>query len=592
MGLALRIGLSASLLACSCGDDAHSPGGPAPFKPDVECPGPACPDTGDTSLLVGYARASINPTAANMTVDPFAAFANWIDSNCNDTWNPGETGDELRPVGAWMAGYGSGRPAVGIHDDDGLDVRAIVIRTHGLTIALAELDLVGYFYDEIQKIRDLVRQSGDRIDLVLVGSTHVHEGPDSVGIWGRDDGHSGIDPKYDDFLNHAVAQTIHDALGRLEPATVTIGSARTEDAGGDMKPYVADTRDPVIIDNTLTVLRFDRLDGTPLTALVNWSSHPEIEGGNNHLISADYVNYLRQGLERGFVRLGTTYPPLAPDVLFMQGEVGGLLTGLHTHPIGDDGQPVALCHQPQHPPAAGCPDGSGGTHPVTPDDCFAGARAQGHGVAAFAHKALAQGAVTVAQLQPAWRSKSFRIYVDNVRYQVAFLAGLFMDTRALNNWDRTRPIDRDNTPQVDSEVTYLRLGPVSLVTVPGELFPELFVGGYHGEHSGSYQIIQANNTNPPNLAKAPPPPYVCDLMEGDFRMAFGLTDDFLGYIVPDYDFELGSTPYVTEAPGDHYEETNSVGDRGEPAIIDTLRKLVTYGRPGSPEMLATPCPGR
>jgi len=290
--------------------------------------------------------------------------------------------------------------------------------------------------------------------------------------------------------------------------------------------------------------------------------------------------------------MGTTYPPLAPDVLFMQGEVGGLLTGLHTHPIGDDGQPVALCRLPQHPPAAGCPDGHGGLMQVTPDECFAAARAQGHGVAAFAHKALAQGAVSVTQLTPAWRSKAFRIYVDNVRFHAAYLGGLFGTTRTFYNWDQTRPIDRNNTPQVGSEETYLRLGPVSMVTVPGELFPELFIGGYQGEHAGSYQLIQSNNPNPPDLSKAPAPPYVCDLMEGEFRMAFGLTSDFLGYIVPDYDFQLGSDPYLTEAPGDHYEETNSLGDRGQDAIIGTMKQLITYGRPGTPEMLATPCSGR
>jgi hypothetical protein len=578
-------------LAVACSSD---PGGVKNgFIPDVICPGPGCRDSGDTQLQVGYARTSINPTADNMTADPFAAFANWVDTNCNDQWDPGETGNDTMPAGAWMAGYGSGRPALGVHADDGLDARVIVLRTHGLTIALAELDLVGYFYDEIQKIRDLVKQNGDPVDLVLVGSTHVHEGPDSVGIWGRDDGHSGVDLKYHDFLNHAVAQTIHAALGKLEPAVVTIGSAKTEDAG-DMSPYVADTRDPVIIDNTLTAMLFKRPDGTPITALINWSSHPEIEGGRNHLISADYVNYLRQGLERGFTRMGRTYPSLAPDVLFINGEVGGLLTGLHTHPIGDDGQPVALCGQPQHPPAAGCPDGQGGMRQVTPDDCFAAAVAQGHGVAAFAHKALANGATTVSDLPPVWRTKKFVIYVDNVRFQIAFLAGLFMDTRSFvaGSWDRSQPIDRNNTPQIESESTYLRLGPASLVSIPGELFPELFIGGYQGEFHGSYPLVHSDNPNPPDLTKAPPPPYVCDLMEGEYRMAFGLTGDFVGYIIPDYDFELGTTPYVSEAMGDHYEETNSLGDRGEPSIIGTIKQLITYGRSGTPEMLASPCPGR
>src|SRR5689334_17755279 len=137
-------------LVAACSSD---PGGVQNgFIPDVNCPGPGCEGSGDTQLLVGYARTPITPSADNMTVDPFAQFADWVDTNCNDQWDTGETGNNVTPAGAWMAGYGSGRPALGVHADDGLDARVIVLRTHGLTIALAELDLVGYFYDEIQTI--------------------------------------------------------------------------------------------------------------------------------------------------------------------------------------------------------------------------------------------------------------------------------------------------------------------------------------------------------------------------------------------------------------------------------------------------------
>ena len=51
-------------------------------------------------------------------------------------------------------------------------------------------------------------------------------------------------------------------------------------------------------------------------------------------------------------------------------------------------------------------------------------------------------------------------------------------------------------------------------------------------------------------------------------MVFGLTLDFLGYIVPRYNFVLDPVaPYLQDAPGDHYEETNSVGPRAEPEIV-------------------------
>jgi hypothetical protein len=44
--------------------------------------------------------------------------------------------------------------------------------------------------------------------------------------------------------------------------------------------------------------------------------------------------------------------------------------------------------------------------------------------------------------------------------------------------------------------------------------------------------------------------------------------------VPPYDFELHpDAPYVSEAPGDHYEETNSVGPEVLPTILDEIELL-------------------
>ncbi len=71
--------------------------------------------------------------------------------------------------------------------------------------------------------------------------------------------------------------------------------------------------------------------------------------------------------------------------------------------------------------------------------------------------------------------------------------------------------------------------------------------------------------------------YLKDVMDGapEHRMVFGLTLDFLGYIVPRYNFQLDpDAPYFAEAPGNHYEETNSIGPRADPEIVGTPRRLI------------------
>jgi hypothetical protein len=47
--------------------------------------------------------------------------------------------------------------------------------------------------------------------------------------------------------------------------------------------------------------------------------------------------------------------------------------------------------------------------------------------------------------------------------------------------------------------------------------------------------------------------------------------------VPDFDYELNSAvPFLTEAPGQHYEETNSIGPEGWSRLWGKLVELVRY----------------
>jgi hypothetical protein len=98
----------------------------------------------------------------------------------------------------WIAGYGHGRQATGVHDE--LWSRGLVVSvgsgTQQKTVALVSLDLIGYHYPEVLKIRSAFARTHRemKIDHLLVACTHVHEGPDTMGLWGKTQQQSGIDP--------------------------------------------------------------------------------------------------------------------------------------------------------------------------------------------------------------------------------------------------------------------------------------------------------------------------------------------------------------------------------------------------------------
>jgi hypothetical protein len=126
-------------------------------------------------------------------------------------------------------------------------------------------------------------------------------------------------------------------------------------------------------------------------------------------------------------------------------------------------------------------------------------------------------------------------------------------------------------------VAIIKLGGLGMVTAPGELFPETFVG-FSDDNAYGRPIIEEGNPNPPDLSQAPAPPYIRERLGTRFSIPLGLCQDETGYLVPSYDFKLaeGADAYLEEAPGDHYEETNSIGPESIVALTKNLDALFAF----------------
>ena len=117
----------------------------------------------------------------------------------------------------------------------------------------------------------------------------------------------------------------------------------------------------------------------------------------------------------------------------------------------------------------------------------------------------------------------------------------------------------------------------------GELLPELAIGGYDGSriNAPGVPLIEDGNVNPPDVSKAPEGPYIKERMQSTYPWLIGLANDELGYIIPPYNFELADTmPWVNEAPGDHYEETNSLGPDMAPLVDQWTDYLLAWSAAG------------
>ncbi len=132
---------------------------------------------GDASLMAGFAAVTITSEIPDR----------WHDNDGNSRYEPnkGDTYDDLNGNGKfdayWIAGFGYKRAANGIHDD--LWARTMVIDDGTTRIAVVSLDLVGFFHSEVIDIRKMLPVDSG-ITYLTVASTHTHEAPDMMGIWG------------------------------------------------------------------------------------------------------------------------------------------------------------------------------------------------------------------------------------------------------------------------------------------------------------------------------------------------------------------------------------------------------------------------
>jgi hypothetical protein len=535
------------LLACGGADEKDTDS----MKPDYYCPGSStCPDTGEGVFMAGAAKAVITPQIID-TIDDVNENGDF-EPHEGDLWHDNNENGEWDFV--WLAGYGNARPANNVHDD--LWARAVVMRWKSTTIALVALDLVGYFWDDTEDIREDVADLD--IDFVIVHATHDHEAPDVIGIWGFMESIPGWDEEYIDFVRSTASQTIRDAYDAMVPAKAAFGTAAPAHPERGVCNVVMDGRDPFVLIDHLTTLRFiDTADESTIATVINWAGHPESAGDENHLITSDYPHYVREGVESGLHRGSTDIEGVGGTAVFVSGAVGCQI-GYPHHTECEDLEGVVWEEDAEN---------------------FGKVQCLGENIAAAALEAIAGETGPLEEVPLEFRMKYVDLVVENYAYHAMIYNEVFHIHRRDYGFDKTKPISGNNLPRFSTEISWVRIGPAQALIIPGELAPELAVGGYDGSHTPecAYErgtergtLSTADNPDPPDLSQAPGPPYLFDYLDdlsAEFPMIWGVTNDFLGYFIPSYDYKLAEHgAYIEEAPGDHYEETNSIGPLGWPEL--------------------------
>jgi hypothetical protein len=608
-------------------------------------PEPAVPDEGPLGIpLVQDGLTYAGAAAIDLT--PLIREV-WTDTNgdhsfqgCHDDPGCAEPFDDVDGDGwfdaVWIGGFGPLRPAVAVHDP--VWARAVVLARDGEYVALVALDLVGLGHPRIWQARDALAEDGFDPVRLIVSSSHDHQGPDTMGLWGNPlIGIPGFDLDYQQRVAEAIEQSVRDAAEQMVPIELTVGSVAMRDRGpwmngpefGGKNPdprfhgMIHDGRDPVLVSDQLLVLHGQGEQGSVFT-LTNWSGHPEVRASDNNEISSDWVGVTREVIEA----------ELGGIALHVPESLGGMQSALHGDLplVLDDGTFVyqtcdaAAVADPLdadcfgEAPGADRVDSDGDRVPVWAEqDSWEFVTSHGWHIGLAALDALAAGErVETAPLRVG--REQMMLPITNAAYNLLGPTGLFdigIEQAVVDPELCPESLSEDVLGCFPAHVFRVEIGEaVGLLSVPGELLPELAWGfpeedprwgpeasdpaqrgptaRYFPQHDAdctalsSYEECRTAvavgdcdcltaHAWPYRISEDPGQVPLLELLDTEHRAMIGMADSYFSYIIPEPDFNKAVSLFTDD--GDHYEDTVSAsvifGDR----VLEAHQRLAERFEP-------------
>lgn len=450
----------------------------------------------------------------------------WADVNGDAKYDPddGDTYEDnngncrFDPI--WIAGFHQSRPATGVHDD--LWSRVMVIDDGEIRIAIVALDAIGFFYEDAVDIRESLPKELE-IDYTVVCSSHDHEAPDLLGIWGDGLFTSGVNKDYLQSVKDQTILAITEAVNNLRPSELRFSQDMT-----GAEHLVQDTRKPIVLDPGIRIIHVvDTESDTTLGTLISWANHAETLWSDNLLISSDFPHYIRDGVENGVRNNGrVVIPGVGGTAVYVNGAIGGLMTTRPNFPIPD---PI--------------------TNEIHIGATFEKTRAQGLQIAKLVLNSVHGNAVeSITSGKISLVSKPIFLPVDNWKFRLGFFLGIL--DRKMSGWMKTA-----------TEVAAFRIGPADFIAVPGEIYPEMVNGGIEAP------VGQDFNLMPQEI------PPLRELMPGKFKFVLGLANDEIGYIIPKSEWDT-KHPHLYHDHNSPYGEENSMGPETGTIIYRELRNVL------------------
>lgn len=412
------------------------------------------------------------------------------------------TPDDVGKHTYWMAGYGIAKKITGVLDP--LTASAMWLDCgDGKGIALVSCDLIGLTGYELKIIRDGLSDFCSRTGCVNITVSCTHT---HAGIdtmgYWGPLPKSGKDKDYMKYIIGIIKYLCYEAYSKRRSGKLFFGSI-------DAPDLLDRWRKPYYTKSVLNRFRFVPDDGSAETWYLNFPAHPNTLGGKNTLLSADYPCYMRREIQRS----------KNVNIMYSISAIGATDIGKISRSVFEK-------------------------------TLVGGAKLGGRALEIEDERQLMPDITLVSQ--------KFVMPIDNIVLSLANSLGVFNALRC--------PADSETDCGFISEITYFSIDGKQILTMPGEMFPELvWEGGYCDAEASATGEDASVNSEP-----------LSSIFGDKDIIIFGVTNDMAGYALARNDFVLHeSKPYLSRATDrfgrSHYHETNSCGINTGDVIANTCR---------------------
>lgn len=365
------------------------------------------------------------------------------------------TEDISPPVGVRLSGY-AGRLFGNIGVLEPLRADALYLSGEGTSILIVALDVIGISpRDDVSLRRILGKEIGISPNAVMIACSHTHSGPATQLIRATGEKETG-------WTREVFARAVRAAKA-AQAATrpvlsASVGEAscfaamnrRTPEPAGGAEPDGSTDTGPM--DPACRVLRFFGEDDRPLAALFQYAMHPVSLTRENRLISPDWVGAARTGIEKAWNCPALFLPGCCGDInprdqkLFVPPMSGEEKRQIHCRRLGENVADTALTAAKDATPLPFPFELGFGASPAP------------------------------LPLQPLVSPEILEATEDSSRSVLAQRDATLSSRQLAQgqlSWVRACRRMRQGQLFLPSRVSALRIGPVKLIALPGEIFTEI-----------------------------------------------------------------------------------------------------------------------